>query len=296
MTSALRNPSLTVAIPASLVADTPHLREKTAKLGTVARACAIFGVHEIILYPEDMRHDRAGDMQFSSELLRFIETPQYLRKRLFKLTPSLRFTGILPPLQIPSHDVARSIRDCRQGDLREGVVINQREEILAVDIGLDRTLECRGKIPIGTRITVRLTAIDKNLIGEIVDPSEIRMSQPEMKSIYWGYRVYEVVSLGKVLHDHRWDLKVGTSRYGVPVQQVLPSISKALKNSRSTLLAFGSPRKGLSQILKQEKLDPKDVFHYFVNTAPDQQTVTVRTEEAIMVSLGIMNLAEKLAG
>jgi predicted SPOUT superfamily RNA methylase MTH1 len=46
----------------------------------------------------------------------------------------------------------------------------------------------------------------------------------------------------------------------------------------------------------QEKLDPKDVFNYFVNKAPDQQTVTVRTEEAILLSLGILNLAAKLAG
>jgi predicted SPOUT superfamily RNA methylase MTH1 len=38
------------------------------------------------------------------------------------------------------------------------------------------------------------------------------------------------------------------------------------------------------------------VFDYFVNIAPDQQTATVRTEEAILVSLGIINLAGKLAG
>ena len=42
--------------------------------------------------------------------------------------------------------------------------------------------------------------------------------------------------------------------------------------------------------------DPKDVFDFFVNTVPDQQTATVRTEEAILISLGILNLAEKLAG
>ena len=189
MTSAVKGPSLSVAIPASLVADTPHLREKTAKLGTVARACAIFGVREVILYPDDLRRDRPEDMQLCAELMSFIETPQYLRKRLFKLSPSLKFAGILPPLQIPSHDVPRSIRDCRQGDLREGVVVAQRGETLAVDIGLERTLECRGEIPVGTRITVRLSTIEKSLIGEIVDPSKISISQPNMKPIYWGYHV-----------------------------------------------------------------------------------------------------------
>jgi len=38
------------------------------------------------------------------------------------------------------------------------------------------------------------------------------------------------------------------------------------------------------------------VFDYFVNTVPGQQTVTVRTEEAIFVTLGLLNLARKLAG
>ena len=122
------------------------------------------------------------------------------------------------------------------------------------------------------------------------------ISQSDIQPIYWGYRVYKAESLGNVLGNQQWDLKVGTSRYGVPVQEVLLSLSKALKTSRSTFVAFGSPKMGLSEILKQEKLYPKDVFDYFVNTAPDQQTATVRTEEAILISLGILNLAEKLAG
>jgi predicted SPOUT superfamily RNA methylase MTH1 len=296
MTSPVKGPSLSVAIPASLVADTPHLREKTAKLGAVARACAIFGVREVILYPDDLRRDRPEDMQLCAELLSFIETPQYLRKRLFKLSPSLKFAGILPPLQIPSHDVPRSIRDCRQGDLREGVVVTQRGETLAVDVGLEHTLECRGKTPVGTRITVRLSTTEKSLIGKIVDSSKTSISQPDIQPIYWGYRVDKAESLSKVLKDRPWGLKVGTSRYGVPFQEVLPALSKALKTSHSVLVAFGSPRMGLREILKQDKLDPKDAFDYFVNTAPDQQTVTVRTEEAIMVSLGILNLAGNLAG
>ena len=48
---------------------------------------------------------------------------------------------------------------------------------------------------------------------------------------------------------------------------------------------------GLREILKHENLDPKDVFDFFVNTVPDQHTATVRTEEAILISLGILNLA-----
>ena len=287
---------LCVAIPASLVADTPHLREKTGKLGTIARACAIFGTHEIILYPDGAQRERAEDMQLCEQILGFIETPQYLRRKLFGLSPSLKYAGILPPLQIPPHDVPRSIRDCKEGDVREGVVVARNGGSLDVDVGLERTLECRGALQVGTRITVRLTNVGRNLIGEITDPTKISISQPDIQPIYWGYRVYKTESLGKVLKDQSWGLKVGTSRYGVPVQEVLPSLSKALKTSHSVLVAFGSPRMGLREILKHENLDPKDVFDFFVNTVPDQQTVTVRTEEAVLVSLGILNLAGNLAG
>ena len=47
--------AISVAIPASLISDTPHLREKTAKLGVLARACSIFGVNEIVIYLDDER-------------------------------------------------------------------------------------------------------------------------------------------------------------------------------------------------------------------------------------------------
>ncbi len=288
------NPELSVAIPGSLVADTPHLREKTAKLGTVARACSIFGVREIILYPDNVQHDQQEYLHLCVQILGFIETPQYLRKRLFGLQPSLKFAGILPPLQIPSHDVPRSIRECKENDFREGLVIARRGEILSLEVGLERTLECSGDVPVGTRVTVRLTKLGKNLIGEIIDLTKTSISQPDIQPIYWGYRVHEAASLGKVLGNQQWELKVGTSRYGVPVQEVLLSLSRALKTSRSTLVAFGSPKMGLGEILKQEKFAPKDMFDYFVNMVPDQKTATVRTEEALLVTLSILNLMRTL--
>ena len=285
-----------VAIPGSVVSDTPHLREKTAKLGAIARACSIFGVTEIILYTDDSHRDRVTDLKFCSDILSYVETPQYLRMRLFKLSPTFRFAGILPPLQIPSHNVPSSLSGVRVGDFRDGVVVARRGSSVDVDAGLKETVECQGSYRIGDRVTLRFSDVGKELHGEIGDASKIGTSQQGVQSIYWGYRVCKAQSLSKALKDRQWDLKVGTSRYGAPVQEILPSLSKDLKNSRSTFVAFGSPRMGLGEILKQEKLDPKDVFDYYVNTVPDQQTATVRTEEAIFVSLGILNLARKVAG
>jgi hypothetical protein len=278
-----------------VVSDTPHLREKTAKLGAIARACSIFGVTEIILYPEDFNRDQGAALQFCSDILTYIETPQYLRRRLFKLSPSFRFTGILPPLQIPPHNVPSSLTEVKVGDFRDGVIVARNGSFVEVDVGLKETVKCQGSYRIGERVTVHLVELGKALRGEI-EVSDVSESRPDVKRIYWGYRVYKAGSLGKVLKDQPWDLKIGTSRYGAPMQEVLPSLSEDLKISHSTLVAFGSPKLGLGDILKREKLNPKDIFDYFVNTAPDQQTATVRTEEAILISLGILNLAGKLAG
>ncbi len=272
-----------VALPASIASDTPHLREKTAKLGLIARGCSIFGVHEIILYQDDARRDQGADLQFCSQILNFIETPQYLRKRLFRLTPSLRFTGILPPLQTPPHNVPRSLGDSKTGDIREGVVVGQRDGSLTVDVGLERMLECRGDVPIGRRVTVQITSVGKNLVGDVIEQSKI--------SIYWGYRVREMkFKLGSLLEKERFDLIIGTSRYGTGILDDWSKISSSLKSVESVLVVFGSPRLGLREILAQEGKIPDDLFDFFVNTVPDQDVSTVRTEEAVLISLSLFNI------
>jgi predicted SPOUT superfamily RNA methylase MTH1 len=55
------------------------------------------------------------------------------------------------------------------------------------------------------------------------------------------------------------------------------------------LVTFGSPRLGLTEILSQEGKTPGDVFDFFINTVPAQNVATVRTEEAILISLALLN-------
>lgn len=86
-----------------------------------------------------------------------------------------------------------------------------------------------------------------------------------------------------------FDLRIGTSRYGTPVEELWSEISKSLSNVESVLIVFGSPRRGLLEILSQEGKKPTDLFHFFVNTVPSQQVATVRTEEALFITLGMLN-------
>jgi predicted SPOUT superfamily RNA methylase MTH1 len=277
-----------LAIPTSLVSDTPHLREKTSKLGSVARACSIFGVTEIILYEDDARRDQKSDLELCMEILRFVETPQYLRKRMFRLTPKLKFAGILPPLQTPPHDVPHSIREVKAGDFRDGMIVGRSRGNLLVDVGLEKAFECPGDLDVGKRVTVRLISLGENPTAKIV--KDLTAQPP-----YWGYRVVKAdFSLGEFIDKGKFDLAIGTSRYGSPITNVWRGLVDALKSARQVVIAFGSPRMGLGDILRQEKMAPEDVFDYFVNTVPNQNVATVRTEEAILISLGVFKLATSI--
>jgi predicted SPOUT superfamily RNA methylase MTH1 len=92
-----------------------------------------------------------------------------------------------------------------------------------------------------------------------------------------------------MLQREEFDLRIGTSRYGTPVEEFWSEISKSLNNVESVLIVFGSPRRGLQEILSQEGKKPMDLFHFFVNTVPSQQVATVRTEEALFITLGMLN-------
>lgn len=84
--------SLSVLLPSSLVSDGRSLLEKTLKLGMVARSLAIFRVEEVVIYEDRDPHvkDRRKEMELITTVLRYAETPQYLRKLLFpKLELSL---------------------------------------------------------------------------------------------------------------------------------------------------------------------------------------------------------------
>jgi predicted SPOUT superfamily RNA methylase MTH1 len=279
-----------VAIPASLVSDTPHLREKTGKLGLIARACSIFRVTEIVLYVDDARRDQKAELELCTQILRFIETPQYLRKRMFGLNPVLRYAGILPPLQTPPHDVPHTLEECKMGELREGLVIGSRGGTLSVDVGLGTVMQCKGDLRIGSRVTTRIVTLAGEFAGEIVDTGK---SSP--RELYWGYSVSVAdSSLDKFIKNHRFDLKIGTSRYGSSLQTLWPRFANSLKNATDLLIAFGSPKMGLKDILVQQGEAPENLFDYFINTVPDQSVSTVRTEEAIFISLAIFNLATSI--
>src|SRR6266516_1876595 len=178
MTQPARRPQLiSVALPASLTLDIPHLREKTARLGFVSRALATFRVEEAIIYRDRPGAEIDREAKLIEKMLTYIESPQYLRKHLFKMDPALQYAGTLPPLRTPNHP---DRQNPSSGLLREGIVIQSGPSSM-IEAGFRNVVRVKSKLPTSDRITIRLTRISAELEGEIVEPSGL--------TIYWGLRV-----------------------------------------------------------------------------------------------------------
>ncbi|MDI6805224.1 MAG: RNA methyltransferase [Candidatus Bathyarchaeia archaeon] len=278
----LQKKKVSIAIPASVVSDTPHLREKTMKIGLIGRTAAIFKVDEIIIYPDNPPKDQSYEVDLVATLLSYMETPQYLRKRLFKLKPELRYAGVLPPLRTPHHPLNRRMKNLKVGEYREGVTISKTREGTLIDIGVEHpALLVNKQLPTGKRVTVKIVRVEKRVEVEMANRSEI--------SAYWGYMVtIEPKSFG-VLVKRGFDLTIATSKYGAPLASVAEEMAERWKRAEKILLAFGAPTRGLYEIVKDEGLKLDDIVDFVVNTVPLQGTETVRTEEALIASLAIFN-------
>jgi len=279
-----RDGQLSIAIPASLVSDVPHLREKTTKIGLGGRAAAIFCVNEIIVFPDLPDTDQRRDANLIATILSYMETPQYLRKRLFKIKPELRYAGILPPLRTPHHPLANRTKDLTVGEYREGAILSLTEAGSLVDIGVERPILIPDEeIPLKNRVTVRVAKLGKHPRAALADRDEIKA--------YWGYHVtVSDVPFGKLVKSRSFDLVIATSRHGTPLMKVADELTKRWKKSRNMLVAFGAPAQGLYDIVARENLKLNDVANFTVNTIPNQGTETVRTEEALYTSLATLNL------
>ena len=275
-----RKPSFSIAIPASLVSDVPHLREKTAKIGLIGRSAAIFRVEEVVIYEDG----RGGDAELIRAVLTYMETPQYLRKALIGMRPELRYAGILPPLRTPHHPLRARSSELRDGEFRDGVVVRKTRSGCLVDVGVERALLAPGlRAREGARMTFR---VEKK--GPLIRLRPVKRSEVPY---YWGYEVrIHRGSLRELLRSPDYDLVIATSRLGTPINEVEGRVAEALAASRRVLVAFGSPHEGLYDMAEREGFDLEEACDFVLNTMPEQGVATVRTEEAVLATLAILNL------
>lgn len=273
-----------IAIPASFVSDIPHIREKTFRIGLIGRAAAMFRVDEIIIYPDVPNVSQKEDIRLVQAVLSYMETPQYLRRRLFKIVPELQYAGTLPPLRTPHHPTAHRTSDLKQGEFREGAVVSISDEGSLVDIGVEQPALLREvKLKANSRITVRISAASTRPQVTLADSRDIEA--------YWGYKVtVSNAPFGQFLKAKQFDLVIATSRKGRQIKEMTNDLANRFRTSHRVLTAFGAPSQGLHEIAAREQMNLDDVADFVVNTIPYQATETVRTEEAVYASLSIMNM------
>lgn len=243
----------------------------------------MFGVEELIIFCDVPKADQKLDANLIAVILSYMETPQYLRKRLFKIRPELKYAGVLPPLRTRHHPLANRTEHLVNGEYREGVTVSYVKQGTMIDIGVETPILVRGKkIQINRRVTVEVKKTANLLEGMITSPRKIIE--------YWGYRVNQTgLTLEKLLATRSFDLVLATSKFGEDISRI-PDLRKRISDSERMLVIFGSPSKGLYEIAKYENLDLYGVTDFVLNSVPCQKVETVRTEEAILVTLGVLNV------
>ncbi|MBN1236542.1 MAG: hypothetical protein JW999_10940 [Methanotrichaceae archaeon] len=266
-----------ILIPSSLTMESRDRRESTLKVGQIARAAAVFQYNRIVIYRDPERNDS----RFMAMVLRYMETPQYLRRMLIPRREELRHVGTLPPLRTAHHPINSRSESLKIGEFRVGAVVESvgSDSGVWVEIGIDRPIPLRTeeKIPVGQRLNVRIFS-QEPLVAEPVDQKDI--------PIYWGYETEVVESLEGYLASKNDAQIVLTSRNG---KAVTPKVLQELGQSgrkRDLAVVFGSPARGVDALLSAKAIGRYEM----INTIPHQGTETVRVEEAVFATLALLNL------
>jgi predicted SPOUT superfamily RNA methylase MTH1 len=270
--------NLWVAIPDSSLSDEQTKRDKSVKISQFARACSIFRIKRIYIYHDPLSQFKKDDPVLLRTILRYLDTPQYLRKILYPRMHELEFAGILHPIKAPHHKPAQDIKTVKAGDVRTGVLAKVKGQLF-VEAGLGSLVPFEGTGSEGKKVNVKFISPHPNL--RAMEATDLDISE------YWGYEVKEVPSVIKMLSSIEKTTTIITSRKGSFFKNNEVKLAERIKNSENVLIVFGAPRHGVHEILAKEGSNAKAEF--VINMFPHQATETVRLEEAVLGTLAILN-------
>jgi predicted SPOUT superfamily RNA methylase MTH1 len=246
-------------------------------VGQLARAFAVFKVERVHVYKTDRTSNQQRDLGLIIRLLRFLDTPQYLRQRVFPHHPSLKYAGLLPPLRMKSHPLAAKVSDLIEGEIRWGLQVKSG----SIDLGLDRLVIFRGSTSENVPTLFQVTQTSPRLRIEVVEREDIPS--------YFGYETESTDDLLTFLADSDDMTRIAFSRMGVAFNSLIDDLRATVAGSGSILAVFGSPRKGIRELVGDRRDDIKKSIDFWINTVRDQGTETVRLEEAVLTSLALVN-------
>ncbi|MFW9928806.1 MAG: putative RNA uridine N3 methyltransferase, partial [Candidatus Thorarchaeota archaeon] len=225
-------PRIAVGLPDSMVFDTRHIRDKTERLGQIARALAIFQITDVIIYRSPFLSMEAAqrEKRIIKNILGYLECPQYLRKALFPIQRDLEFVGLLPPLATPHHMVDNRLRE---GQYREALIfLNDINTVLA-NVG------SKHPIPVNNPPHESLKDKKKRMVVKILKGSDKNPWEAEIVSrekvqneFYWGFKIkFTDALLVKFQERLKEFFIIATDRGGEPYYQ-FPEKLKSLKNEQ----------------------------------------------------------------
>ncbi|HZA68867.1 MAG TPA: RNA methyltransferase [Nitrososphaeraceae archaeon] len=269
-----------IAIPDSSLLDEQTKRDKSIKISQIARACSIFRVKTIYIYHDKSFRDENDDLNLLKTILHYLDTPQYLRKVLYPRMKILEYAGILHPIKSPHHKDREDIKNVKVGDVRVGVIANDKGNV-CVDVGLGSLVPFEGSAYKGKKVNVLFTSPYPNLRAR-------EAIEKELDKTYWGYNVKVVSNLAKLLNTtHNAEILI-TYRGGPFFRMKEEKFLKQMKYTKNLLVVFGSPKKGVEEILAEEGSNIR-FYNFVANMFPFQGTATVRLEEALYGTLAILN-------
>ncbi len=264
----------TIAIPDSSVSDNSDLRMKTEKLFQISRIAAIFKVEEFLIYHDPYlkpSHARRERKKIES-ILKYIECPQYLRRRLIPLSRDTAAVGILSPLAIPHHTKSKELK---HNEIREAAIFLNQNQVMAV-VGGTELLEVDGWKKSLKEKTLRVTVQIMKKNGKF----HARIVSKPPTGTYWGYKVNSSENVLSKALLNRNDYKIATSRSC----EILTNFKGERSQNRNLLIAFGGPYDGIPEMLKTERKKISDVFDTCVSSLNKYGTRSLRLEEAMMIT------------
>jgi methyltransferase len=236
----------------------------------------MFRVKKIFIYHDKSTKVENIDKKIAKIILEYLDTPPYLRKKIYPKMWILKHAGILPPIKSPHHKTLIDIMNIKNNEIRFGIVIKQNDS-LYVDVGLQKLIKYKGT-QIGKKVLVKISN-NGELSAEDVVKEELEG--------YWGYDVQFAESLSSLLGNTNCEILM-TSIEGLQFTKHVDELIDKLKLSKNLLVVFGGPKFGLRKIMEYENKKISE-RHYFLNMFPEQGTQTVRLEEAILGTLSIVN-------
>lgn len=317
--------TISIAFPSSIFDNVPTPQLEAFLVGQIARAAVVYNVTEIVIFNEDDSAGSKAKLEKLVKLFEYAECPQYLRKRIFKIEPDLKYAGLIHPLEA-QHHLRTSQIEC---PYREGVTMDRVQmehkgttrDFTRVNIGLSRNVVIPGHYPFNTRVTIHVDPADlkkmQSMLASSQEPPHAALVSPlepiEKLNLYWGYYVRPAISLSAAISDNIfvperknfYDLIIGTSERGDCIDEIEFKKSNKLnqdngqhanKKSKSEfnhiLVVFGG-LKGLEHSASCDR-DLKgcekvsSIFDYYINTCPNQGSTTIRTEEAILITMSAL--------